>query len=76
MAALTYVATINKRREVSVAVDTSDGIGSGVAAIIVDSTKSKADIWKAIEGIERRIRRDGLGASTPADFATSGTTLE
>lgn len=76
MAALTYQGTINKRREVSVVASTDDAIGSAAAAIIIDSTATKDAIWKAIEGIERRIRRDGLGASTPADFATSGTTLE
>lgn len=76
MAALTYVGTLTKRRLVSVVASTDDAIGSGTAAVVVDNTKTKADIMEALRGIMRRIRRDGLAASTPADYATSGTTLE
>lgn len=76
MAALTYQGTINKRRQVSVVASTDDAIGSASAAVIIDSTATKDQVWEAIRGILRRIRRDGLKASTPADYGTSGTTLE
>lgn len=76
MAALTYQATPNKDRSHAVARSTADAIGSATAAIIVDNTATKDEVFSALRAAFRAIRRDAGKANAPADFSTSATTTE
>lgn len=76
MAALTYQATPQNERNTSVVASTDDAIGSATAALIVDNTASKAEVWHAVRALIRRLRRDSGQGSAPADFSTSATTTE
>lgn len=75
-AALTGVATITPSRQITVTWDTSDGIGSGVVALIVDNTKNNFDVEKCIAALVRSYHRQKSKASKPSGIDTSDTTRE
>lgn len=76
MAALTYVATITPSRQITVTAGTGDGIGAGVAALIIDNTKEKFDVAKTIAALVRAYHRQASKVSAVGSIATSGDTLE
>ena len=75
-AALTAVATITPSRQITVTYDTSDGIGAGVAALIIDNTANKFDVEKCIEALVRSYHRQASKASKVSGIATTGATRE
>jgi hypothetical protein len=82
MAALTYTATrivtgANVGRGMhTVVASTDDSIGSAPAAVILDNTKTKAEVMEAFNAIRRRISRDFNKTDRVSAVATSGDTLE
>lgn len=76
MAALTFVATVSADRIHTVAKDTSDGIGAGVAALIVDNTKGKLEVQAAIDALLAAWSRERSKVDSPADIPTSGSSKE
>ena len=76
MAALTFQATINANRSVSVAKSTADAIGSATAALVVDNTANKTDVVKAARALIRALNRENAKADAPADIPTTGTSVE
>lgn len=76
MAALTFVATISADRVHTVTRDTSDGIGAGVAALIVDNTKTKLEISAAISALLTAWDREASKASLASGISTSGSSKE
>lgn len=76
MAALTLVATMTPSRQVTVTYGTGDGIGAGVAALIIDNTAGELEVTKAIAGLIRSFQRQRSKSSKVSGIPTSGTTVE
>ena len=76
MAALTFQATANPERSHDVVRSTDDAIGSAVAALIIDNTATKLDVMDGYKALGRALSRAFGTDSSPADIATTGTTVE
>lgn len=76
MAALTYQAVRATIGGHTVTASTDDAIGSAIAAVVIDDTKTKDEVMQALKAIMNRIRRDGLKSNLPSEFAVSGATVE
>ena len=76
MAKLTMQAVANNDRTHTVTKSTDDAIGSAVAAIIFDDTKTKIDIMDGLRALMRAVSREFGKTSLPSEVPTSGTSLE
>jgi hypothetical protein len=76
LVSLTYVATIDASNAHVIARDTSDSIGAGAAALILEGSKAKPELWKAVKAIGRALQRDGVSFTSPADYPTTGSSVE
>lgn len=76
MAELQYDAVANADRSVTVTRSTGSAILTGPAAIVIDNAASKLDVWIAVRAALRALRRDSAKGTDPADFPTSGASVE
>lgn len=75
MATLTYNATVNAVRNVTVTAG-AGGALTGTVAVLIDNTANHFDVVQALEGIIRRYDRDKSKNSKVSTIATSGATTE
>ena len=76
MATLTLVATISANGAVTVTRGTGGALGGGIATLLIDNTKSNAEVSKAMEAIERAYSREFSRKGKVASLATSGSSVE
>lgn len=76
MATLTYVATIAANGRTTVTAGTGGVLGGGIATLLVDNTKTTAEVFKAMRAIMRTYHRQFSKAGKPSAIATTGTSVE
>ena len=76
MAKLTMQAVANNDRTHTVTKSTDDAIGSAVAAIIFDDTKTKYEVQQGIAALNRNLSKLFLRTDKPSEVPTSGTDRE
>jgi polysaccharide deacetylase 2 family uncharacterized protein YibQ len=77
MAALTFVTTRTANRNShTVTKSTNDAIGAGVVAVVIDNTKTKYEVDRALKATLRAIARQMGKVVTVDDIPTTGATTE
>lgn len=77
MAELEYSPVKNTDQTHTVTRSTGTSVlGSAAAVIIIDNALTKAEVFDAVRAAWRALRRDSGKGTAPADFPTTGTSLE
>lgn len=77
MAELEYAATPQANGSVSVARSTGTSVlGGATVSVVIDNSKTKLEVRKALEGAIRALSRDENQGDAPADYPTTTTTVE